>query len=759
MAFQTENQVIRKSSRTPEQALERLDIPLAGNREQVREFMREHSNFVLVGETGSGKTTCLPPLLLELKEELGLKGKIAVTQPRRVAASSVCKRVSSMMGCQVGEQVGYQVRFEDHTSEGTDINFMTDGILLRKMQYDPLLEEYSIIMVDEAHERSLNIDLCLGLLKDCNKRRIAAGIVPIGIVVTSATIEKEKFANFFGDGSGKNAIEVPGKMFPVEVFYEADTPRSYDYTEGAADRVDKIIKSGDQGDVLIFMPGKQEIDDTIQKIKKQYEDDSDVEIIALHADIPPEDQDKIFKENGKRKVIVSTNIAETSITIPGVRHVVDSGLIKQTQFDVETGIEQLVLVPHAISGLEQRRGRGGRVAPGKCYRLFTEESMKDRLKYQVPEIQRSDLAHVILTMKTIGIEDIENFEFIDPPEKSAIKQAVETLTSLGAIDAAGNLTETGTLMAELGLEPRLGRMVVEASRRDCVDEISAIAAFLNGKRVFNRPKEREREADEAHSRFKNSESDFVTSLNVWRAYEEKGLSCNWNYGEMSQWTRENFLNGKALEEARKVRLELLKVLKRNKIYVNSSKGKEIDKEVVGKAVAAGLIGSLMEKYGRFTFVKNDGSKDDIFVHPSSSVFGSIGGEPLMVAAQLLTTVKDGREKTYASGCMIIKPEWIPEIAPQLVKEEVYERPKYNPKTDKVEKRMRQKLTGRSGRQLGFRDEIVEGDDAVEAFATALVEGRVENVPPELFVVLDENKSKVARLNNYWQKAAQRIKQW
>lgn len=377
--------------RTPEQALQNLEIPLAENREQVRAFMREHPNFVLVGETGSGKTTCLPPLLLELKQELNLKGKIAITQPRRVAASSVAKRVANMMDCEIGEQVGYQVRFEDHTSEGTDLNFMTDGILLRKMQYDPLLSEYSIVMVDEAHERSLNIDLCLGLLKDCNKRRKEAGMEEIRVVVTSATIEKEKFANFFGDGSGDNSIEIPGKMYPVEVKYIGE-PVDDDYTRAAAAVVEDIvdpsysseweldfikknletfsdfrpivdriyspdsvepfedpkelmtefsrlinkniqnkadfknkvwehIKIETSGDILIFMPGKQEIAQTIEKIKEKYGDNPDIEIVPLHAEVSPEEQDKAVSpsSSGKRKIVVSTNIAETSVTIPGVR--------------------------------------------------------------------------------------------------------------------------------------------------------------------------------------------------------------------------------------------------------------------------------------------------------------------------------------------------------------------------------------------------------------------------------------------------------
>ena len=732
--------------KTPDEALKGLDYPVVLDRAKIMEMVREHPSFVLVGETGSGKTTCLPIMLLELKEELGLKGKIAITQPRRVATRSVANRVADLMGCEVGQEVGFQYRFEDHTSEGTELNFMTDGILLRKMQSDPLLQEYSIVMIDEAHERSLNIDLCLGLLRDANEKRVEAGIEPIRIAVTSATIEHEKFAEYFRNGDVGNSIEVPGEMYPVQVSYEAQTPR--DFMQVGATKVKQIIESGAPGDILVFMPGKEEIDKTIKTIENII-GVSSVEIIRLHADMSPEDQDRIFYPNGKRKIIVSTNIAETSVTIPSVRHVVDSGLIKQIEFDSETGIEQLVLRPHALSGLEQRKGRAGRVVAGKCYRLFTEDSLSERMPYQVPELQRSELAHVVLTMKKIGIADVEDFDFIDPPDRASIQQAIETLKTLGALDQHGDLTETGDLMAELGLEPKLGRMVIEAYRHNCVEDVCTVAAFLGGKKVFNRPKDKEFEADRCHASFKDNDSDFVSCLNVWDAYVQSGFSI--------QWARENFLNSRVLDEAKKVRFELLRILRRNGIVVNGyvNGGTHAhDKVTIGKAVTAGLIGSLMERSARYSFRSVNGKESGIFVHPSSTTFAhSSSFGALLVYANIF---KNPQGKIYASNCQLVEPEWIPEVAPQFVEESLGPGSHYDRSTDSVVNDITLRLKGsHNDIVVGNRQETMTGVGATRVFSGALVRGEV-NLPETLARQIDENKLEISRLNDLWRRAEGKI---
>jgi len=680
--------------RRPEEALSFVEeIPVARLRNEIREEIRKHPHFVLIGETGSGKTTCLPPLLLELRDELGLRGGIAVTQPRRIATRSVAARVSEMMNCEVSEKVGYHIRFEDRTTEGTDITFMTDGILLRKIQFDPLLLDYCIVMVDEAHERSLNMDLCLGLLKDVNIRRSEAGIDPLRIVVTSATIERNKFADFINPTDEENSVLIEGKMFPVEVFYESHAPHNYDFTLGAANKVEQIIRSGIPGDILIFMPGKKEIENTIENIRAVV-GTGEVEIMPLHSELSPDDQDRIFLDFPKRKVIVSTNVAETSVTIDGIIHVIDSGLVKQTEFNPQTGIEQLVLTSHALSGLEQRKGRAGRTAPGYCYRLFAEESMRRRLPFQTPEIQRSDLAHVVLAMKKVGISNVENFDFIDPPDKSSIRQAVETLKTLGGLDEDSNITEVGEMMVELGLEPRLGRMVIEALMRDCVNEVCIIAAFLGGKKIYARPTEGEFEADSAHNNFKDRESDFISYLNIWNKYVASGFS--------DEWAKSNYLNERALEEVKNVRLDLIDVLARHNINIPKNAKVKINREQIGKSVASGFITNLIEQTGKYTFRKLDGTKNEIFIHPSSALFSRRENTGLMVSGDIFINPAG---KAYASDCMQVKPEWIIEIAPWLTRV-------HHAKHAKYDKRLKRRVVQTSYYLKGSKNNICLGSNIV-----------------------------------------------
>lgn len=647
--------------KNPEEALGAVEhIPVALLRNLIRAELREHPNFVLIGETGSGKTTCLPPLLLELRDELGLTGRIGVTQPRRVATRSVTTRVSEMMDTEVGETVGYHVRFDDFTTSETDITFMTDGILLRKIQFDPLLTEFSIIMVDEAHERSLNIDLCLGLLKDVNLLRLKVGMEPIRLIITSATIERNKFAEYIAGTDNNNSVEIPGKMFPVEVIYESEIPWRYDFMEAAAAKVKHIVDTNLPGDILIFMPGKREINMTIDNLTLLL-GESDFDIIPLHAELSPEDQDRIFLPSKKRKVIVSTNIAETSVTIDGIIHVIDSGLIKQTRFDARTGIEQLILVEHALSGLDQRKGRAGRTAPGYCYRLFTEAGMKTRKKYQSPEIERSNLGQIVLAMKKVGIEDIENFDFIDPPSKSSIHQALETLTLLGALDRDGHLTSIGEFMVDLGLEPRLGRMVIEAAKSEinCLNEITIIASFLEGKNIFVRPLELnlEKEADRLHARFKNDyDSDFGVILNVWKAYVKN------NYDTF--WAQTNYLNEKALEEAKNLRLELLSVLRNHGLEVSELFPQKVNADALGKAITAGLIANLMIYTGKNTYKKVDGTKEEIRIHPGSVFAGAnLGDNPILVSDEIFINTQG---KAYACNCLKVKLDWVRQVAPHLL---------------------------------------------------------------------------------------------
>lgn len=691
------------------------ELPILRHAREIKEVISSNQTAIIVGETGSGKTTQIPLLLLET---ISPEDKVAITQPRRVAARSVARYVAENVGCRIGEEVGYQVRFEDHTTEGTRINFMTDGILLRKIQEDPLLRDYSAVMVDEAHERSLNIDFTLGLLKRLQKKRVEAGLPPLKIIVTSATLEKEKFARYFGEAP---MVEIPGRLYPVEIHYEKE--HVSDYTRAAAEKVKMIVEQNKEGDILIFMPGQEEIEKTIREIESL--NLSDVIVLPLYGQMSPEDQDRIFEKMVGRKVIVATNIAETSVTVPGIRHVIDSGLIKQIEFDPSIGIETLAARPHAKSGCVQRAGRAGRLAPGECWRLYPESDFNSRPEFQTPEIQRSNLAHVVLLMKKIGIEDVRTFEFIDPPEAKAFEQAIDALKNLGALDENEKITDIGETMAELPLEPHLARMVIEAEKHKCVETICTIASFLGGRSVFVRPKGKENEADVAHRRFEVPESDFLTLLKVWQEYEANDFR--------DSWARDNFLHSKILAEVRQVRYQLFRALRRNGIRVSESQ----DPEAIGKSIAAGLIENLMEYYSRHSYRRVKDNESGFFIHPSSATFGH--DPKFFVPAEIVRT-----KKTYARIIQEVKPQWIREIAPQLIREEPRQS-YYDPATDKVVRKIDIYLK-ESYSPFMEEERPLSGEEATRIFAEALAQGKID------LPFVRHNKQVIETVNDLWRRA-------
>ncbi len=705
--FQKEHKQILKKQET--------ELPILRYANEIKEIITTNETAIIVGETGSGKTTQIP---LMLREVLPSDAKIAITQPRRVAVRSVARYVAENVGCCIGEEVGYQVRFEDHTTEGTRINFMTDGIFLRKIQEDPLLRDYSAVMVDEAHERNLNIDFTLGLLKRLQKKRAEAGLPSIRIIVTSATLEKEKFARYFGESP---MIEVPGRLHPVDIHYEKECV--HNYTEAAAEKIKTIVEQNKEGDVLIFMPSWEEIDKTIKEIERM--NLQGITVLSLHGDMSPEDQDKIFEKVNGRKIIVSTNIAETSVTVPGIRHVIDSGFIKQIEFDPSTGIETLAARPHAKSGCVQRAGRAGRTAPGECWRLYTENDFNSRQEFQTPEIQRSSLAHVVLMMKKISIEDVKSFEFIDPPEVKALEQAIETLKTLGALDEDERITNIGETMAELPLEPHIARMIIEADKYKCVETICTIASFLGVRSVFVRPKGKEYEADFVHNLFKVPGSDFITLLKVWQEYEANDFR--------DSWARNNFLNSKVLNEVRQVRYQLFRALRRNGIRTSESQ----DPEIIGKSIAAGLIENLMEYNSRYTYRRVKDGENGFFIHPSSSTFNY--GPRFFVPAEIVKT-----KKTYARIIQEVKPQWIREIAPQLTKEEIREA-YYDSTNDRVMYKIGIYLKG-SYSAFMEEERPVEGEEAVKVFAEVLVQNKID------LPFVKHNKQVMETINDLWCRA-------
>ncbi len=623
----------------------KVDLPVLAFEQQIRELIANNPVAIIIGQTGSGKTTEIGRIMHEV-----IGGKIATTQPRRPAAINVAEYVSSKKGEEVGTSVGYHIRFNDTTNLGTTLDYVTDGILIEKLLGTKVLPEYSGVILDEAHIRNLNVDFLMGLILQVNERRRELNIPQLKVLITSATIPAEQFSNFFG---GAPVLSIPGKMYPVETFYETKESENYLFT--IADKLVKVTEDDVDGDVLIFVPGEAEIKKLILLLKKS--NLGGVEILPFFGQQSIQEQEKVFQKYPRRKVIVSTNIAETSLTIDGVRVVIDCGLQRVSIFDPKSGISRLVDEPASIAAINQRRGRAGRTATGICYRIFPEYI--ERPEYDIPEILRTDLSGTVLKMKLLGIDDIINFKFIDSPKPKQLKRAIRTLKLLGALDDDEIITDTGKLMARLPLDPHLSRMIIEAQKYNCVDAVCTIAAFMSSKSVFDRSTTDLMEAETMHRFFKLNKygkplSDPETFLKIWDLFQTNDMD--------PEWVLKNFLNPKVLEEVELIRRDLLLTLKRYEIYPGQNR-KSID---IAKSVAAGTIFNLLERINREEYVRVLGKGENITVHPSSSV--RLGELPrFMVAGDIMTNAVG---YTGAFQCLPIEATWLPEIAPQIIREEI-----------------------------------------------------------------------------------------
>lgn len=562
------------------------NLPVAQFEDQIARSIEEFSNTIVIGQTGSGKTTQIPLIILKNLERwnLSTKFKVAITEPRRLAATSVAKYVSTHIGETVGGTVGYKIRFDDNTTPGTVLNFMTEGILLKEMESDALLMSYAYIMVDEAHERNLNTDFVLGLVKDIQKKRHNQKLTPLKVIVTSATLQREKFEEYLSHNAFEpiSSIIVPGRMFDIEEHLLEKEPKNF--ILDAVERVLQIEQSGKPGDILIFMPGKSEISEVIKEVEfLNIKYNFNLLTIPVHAELPIEEQEKIFAPTVERKVVVATNVAETSITVPNVVFVIDSGLVRQMDYNPTTQIKTLVLKEHAQKGLQQRKGRAGRVQSGVYYGLYTKESLEKRQEFQTPEIQRSNLAEVVLKMKSINIEDIYNFDFIDKPPKKLMIDAEQELKAIDALDVVGNISELGKLFVQLPLNPKIANLLYLANKNDCLEPMVIIASFLEVKPVFakltneilasylekqnieinelNLQKELSigrYKQDQLRSRF----SDFETFLNIWDSWSKSKFSEN--------FADENYLSIDSLIEAQDARSQIIEILKEHNFQLREN---------------------------------------------------------------------------------------------------------------------------------------------------------------------------------------------
>ncbi|CAD8089393.1 unnamed protein product [Paramecium sonneborni] len=571
--------------------------------------------------------------------------KIGCTQPRRVAAMSVAKRVAEEMGVQLGDEVGYAIRFEDCTGPNTIIKYMTDGMLLREALIDKDMSQYSVIMLDEAHERTINTDVLFGLLK-----QVVAKRNDFTLIVTSATLDAEKFSSYFFNCK---IFRIPGRNFPVEVFFTNEPEE--DYLEAAQLCVIQIHLEEPAGDILLFLTGQEEIDTACQvlheRMKKLGPDAPELIILPVYSALPTELQQKIFEPApvGARKIVIATNIAEASITIDGIYYVVDPGFSKIKVYNPKLGMDSLIIAPISQASAQQRAGRAGRTGPGKCYRLYTEQAFNtEMLPTSVPEIQRTNLANTILLLKAMGIHDLLNFDFMDPPPVQTMIAAMEQLYALGALDDEGLLTKVGRKMAEFPLEPPQAKMLLTAVDLGCVDEIITIIAMLSEPNIFYRPKDRQQLADQKKARFHRPEGDHLTLLTVYEHWKKNNFS--------NVWCHENYIQARSMRRAQDVRKQLLQIMERYKFQITSC-GKDFWK--IRKAITAGYFFHVAKK-DQAEGYKTLSDNQQVYIHPSSALFNK--GPLWCVYHELVMTSKE-----YMREVCEIEPRWLIEVAENYFK--------------------------------------------------------------------------------------------
>ena len=704
------------------------DLPVSGRRAEIAKAILENQVVIVSGETGSGKTTQLPKICLELGR--GSKGLIGHTQPRRIAASSTAKRIAQELGSPLGEHVGFKVRFNDTLQKGASVKLMTDGILLAETQTDPLLRNYDTIIIDEAHERSLNIDFLLGYLKQLLPRR-----PDLKVIITSATIDAERFARHFAaNDKPAPVIEVSGRLYQVEVRYrpidrdpvpgaaavdptkplpKAQAAREKrDLMDGVVDAVDELCRIG-SGDVLVFLPGEREIRHSAEALRKHHP--PHVDILPLFARLSVEEQDRVFRPSGNaRRIVLATNVAETSLTVPGIRYVVDTGLARVKRYSFRNKVEQLQVEPIAQSAANQRAGRCGRVADGVCIRLFEEDDFLKRPKFTEPEILRSSLAAVILRMKSLRLTDVETFPFIEAPQGRAIADGYQLLQEVGAVDDNNELTPLGRKLAKLPLDPRVGRMILAALDNHCLTEMLIVASALSTQDPRDRPIEYQQQADEKHKKFADEKSEFLSYLKIW-AWFEDAIAHKKTNRQLQDNCRANFLSQLRLREWRDVHSQLLTIVREQGWRLNESPATY---EQLHLALLTGLLGNIgfkSEDEQGGVYLGARGIKFHIW---PGSTLGKKAGRWVMAAELVETT------RLYARTIAQIQPEWVEKIGGHLLKKSWGE-PRWEKKQAQVTALERATLYGlviyggrrinygqrapSEAREIFIRDALVAGD--------------------------------------------------
>ncbi|MEV4707997.1 ATP-dependent RNA helicase HrpA [Actinoplanes sp. NPDC049316] len=728
------------------------DLPVSQRRDDLLAAIRDHQVVIVAGETGSGKTTQLPKICVELGR--GLRGQIGHTQPRRIAARTVAERIAEELNTPLGSTVGYKVRFTDQVSEDTMIKVMTDGILLAEIQHDRMLRRYDTLIIDEAHERSLNIDFILGYLHQLLPRR-----PDLKLIITSATIETQRFAEHFAGPQGPApVIEVSGRTYPVEVRHrplvtqtvededEEGREEPIDQVDGIAAAVDELgLESS--GDILVFLSGEREIRDTADALNKK--DLRNTEVVPLYGRLSAAEQHRVFERHTGRRVVLATNVAETSLTVPGIKYVIDPGTARISRYSNRLKVQRLPIEPVSQASANQRTGRCGRTSEGICIRLYSEEDFEARPAFTEPEILRTNLASVILQMTNLGLGDLAAFPFIDPPDRRNVTDGVKLLEELGALDKpssnhpatthkrteGGKLTPMGRQLAQLPVDPRLARMVIEAGRQDCVAEVMVVAAALSIQDPRERPADRQQQADEKHGRFTDKESDFFTYLNLWRYLREKQRELSGN--QFRRLCRSEFLNYLRVREWQDIYSQLRQVARGLGLTITEDDERVPDAQQFHTALLAGLLSHIgLKDTDKREYLGARGAKFAIF--PGSALFKK---QPRWVmAAELVET-----SRLWGRVNARIEPEWAEKLAPHLVKRS-YSEPHWEKKQGAVMAYEKVTLYGLPivprrkvgygrvdpalSRELFIRHALVEGDwDTHHAFLAdnAKLLARIEEI--------------------------------
>jgi len=644
-------------------------LPVSARRHEIEAAMREHQVVIVCGETGSGKTTQLPKIALQMgRGKLNAKpGQrpqlIGHTQPRRIAASSVAKRIAEELKTPLGEVVGFKVRFQDRLSKDASVKLMTDGILLAETQTDPDLRAYDTIIIDEAHERSLNIDFLLGYLRQLLPRR-----PDLKVVVTSATIDAQRFADYFASKKGPApVIQVSGRTFPVEVRYRPfEESRDYDLNSAIADGVDELWRGPQGGDILIFLPGEREIREATDHLRKHLSHIPtlrNAEVLPLFARLSQAEQDRIFQDHSGRRIVLSTNVAETSLTVPGIRYVIDAGTARVKRYSFRQKVEQLMVEPISRAAANQRAGRCGRVADGICIRLYDEAGFNGRPAFTDPEILRSSLAGVILRMKALRLGAVEDFAFIEPPQKRAIVDGYQLLSELGAVDEANELTPIGQTLSRLPLDPRVGRMILEAQQRGALDEVMVIASALSVQDVRDRPMDKQTQADQAHAKFDDEKSEFSGTLKLWKWLDDTkgghGKDHKLSHRQYENLLRENFINVRRVREWRDIHTQLHTVVAEHKWSINTQPASY---EQLHLSMLSGLLGNIGQKNeAEDWYLGARGIK--FYRHPGANLSKKPGR--WIVCAELVETTR-----LFGRGIAAIEPQWLEQVGSHLIKKQL-----------------------------------------------------------------------------------------